>query len=263
MNKIRIYKLLIWSVLLFTQQSFAQEEDVKAIIRDIKLNESYIYGEGTDEDKNIAYDIALQEIINNINEMRLASNKSMIKSKDIVAQLSQYSYNRGEAELVFVYIPVSQAMNIVPYEGPKFDLDTQTETPVQEYPGGSIQSGSNSGSPSTDTSSNSTQSLNIVASSFGRQTADEDILVYILTPTQTTDLIKTLERFQSEGKISQIKNARSFEEIPDDAYVIAYDREHTIKAVFSPVSNGVRMNYKIHKEDEMTNYRGCGFFWFK
>lgn len=262
MKKTRIYKLLIWSILLFTQQIFAQEEDVKAIIRDIKLNEAYIYGEGTDNDKNIAHNIALQEITNNINEMRLASNKSLIKPEDIIPKLSQYSYNRGEAELVFVYIPTTLAMKIEPHKGQKFNLNTHTGTPIQEYPSDSIQSDSNIRSISTDTPSN-TQSSNIVASSINKQAASEDIFAYILAPTQTTDLIKTLERFQSEGKISQIKNARSFEEIPDDAYVVAYNREHTIRAVFSPKNNGVRMNYKTRQEDEMTNYRGCGFFWFK
>ena len=124
MKKIKINKLLIWSILLLTQQMFAQEKDVKALIRDIKLNENYIYGEGTDIDKNIAYDIALQEITNNINELRLSSNKEPITTKTIVALLSQYSYNRGAAELVFVYIPISQIINLKPKENPKIDLHT-------------------------------------------------------------------------------------------------------------------------------------------
>ena len=250
MKKIKKIKLLIWSILLFTQQMFAQEKDVKALIRDIKLNETYIYGEGTDIDKNIAYDIALQEITNNINELRLSSNKEPITTKTIVALLSQYSYNRGEAELVFVYIPISQIINLKPKENPKIDLHTDKKTTVTE-------------TKETQQDTSPAPSLNIASSTFDRRTSGQDMLTYILAPTQTTDLIKCLERFQSEGKISQIKNARSFDEIPTDAHVVAYNREHAVIAVFSPENNGERINYKNQQKEKITNYRGCGFFWFK
>lgn len=249
MRKTEINKLLIWSILLFTQQMFAQEKDIKTLIRDIKLNETYMYGEGTDIDKNIAYSIALQEITNNINELRLSSNKEPISSKAIVSRLSQYSYNRGEAKLVFVYIPISQIKNLKPKDCPNFNLKKDEITTGSET------------KETQDTSS--TQSLNITSSTFERHTSKQDILAYILAPTQTTDLIKCLERFQSEGKIFQIQNVRSFDEIPTDAHVIAYNREHTVIAIFSPENNGERTNYKTQQKEKITNYRGCGFFWFK
>lgn len=250
MKKIKINKLLIWSILLLTQQMFAQEKDVKALIRDIKLNETYIYGEGTDIDKNIAYDIALQEITNNINELRLSSNKEPITSKAFVALLSQYSYNRGEAELVFVYIPICQIINLESKDNPKFNFNTNEKASVTE-------------TKETRQNTLPAQSLNIASSTLDKPTSGQDMLAYILTPTQTTDLIKCLERFQSEGKISQIKNARSFDEIPANAHVVAYNREHTVIAVFSPENNGERTNYKTQHKEKITNYRGCGFFWFK
>lgn len=249
MKKIKNFKLLIWSILLFSQQMFAQEKDVKALILDIKLNETYIYGEGTDIDKNIAYDIALQEITNNINELRLSCNKEPITSKAIVALLSQYSYNRGEAELVFVYIQTSQIMNLKTKDNPKFNLNTTKQSIITEK--------------KDSQEVQSTQSLDIMSSTFYNGTLKQDMLAYILAPTQTTDLIKCLERFKFEGKISQIKNIRSFEEIPIDAQVVAYNREHTVIAVFSPENNGERINYKTQKKEKITNYRGCGFFWFK
>ena len=247
MKKIKNFKLLIWSILLFSQQMFAQEKDVKALILDIKLNETYIYGEGTDIDKNIAYDIALQEITNNINELRLSSNKESITSKAIVALLSQYSYNRGEAEVVFVCIPICQIINLESKDNPKFNLNTNEKDTV-------------AGTKETQQYTSPAQSLNIASSTFDRP---KDMLAYILAPTQTTDLIKCLERFHSEGKISQIKNARSFNEIPTNAHVVAYNREHAVIAVFSPENNGERTNYKTQQKEKITNYRGCGFFWFK
>lgn len=249
MKKIKINKLFIWTIFLFTQQLFAQEKDVKSQINDIKLNEAYVYGEGTDIDKSIAYNIALQEIINTINELRLSSNRKPIASKNITALLSQYSYSRGKSKLVFVYIPISRVMDMETKDNPKFNLKTNkntTETKskeTQEIP--------------------PTQSLNIISSTFDRQTSEQDILAYILAPTQTTDLIKCLERFLSEGKISKIQNARSFEEIPSEAYAVTYNHEHAVIAIFSPENNGERTNYKTQQKDKITNYRGCGFFWFK
>ncbi len=242
----------------------AQIDSVKSKINDIKLDESYVYGEGTDDDKNIAYDNALQEITEIINEQRLMSGKCPIAQNDIVGRLSQYGYNRGEAQYIFLYVWLSEAMAIQPRESAELSVNipVRDESPIpidaEEKP---IVLTAHS--DEKNAISNKDYLAPFVATQTAINSPSQDFLSYLMEFTQITDLIKSLERFRDEGKISAVNTPKSLMEIPSDAFVVVYDREYTVKAIMSPSKDGQRTNYKTNLPDAIQNYHGCGVLWYK
>ncbi|MBR6539790.1 MAG: hypothetical protein IKT76_08040 [Bacteroides sp.] len=125
-------KILLLLVSLCTVSLMAQEGDIEAVkkeIRDIKLSEKYIYGEGTSaKSLEIAHDIAAEKMHVNILTMLTdegyTSKDANTRWEQLQSSLRCLEYHQGPLYKSFVYLPEVALLKEVAAD--------ETETPAEE-----------------------------------------------------------------------------------------------------------------------------------
>lgn len=125
-------KILLLLVSLCTVSLMAQEGDIEAVkkeIRDIKLSEKYIYGEGTSaKSLEIAHDIAAEKMHVNIltllTDEGYTSKDANTRWEQLQSSLKCLEYHQGPLYKSFVYLPEVALLKEVAAD--------ETETPAEE-----------------------------------------------------------------------------------------------------------------------------------
>ncbi|MBQ0088079.1 MAG: hypothetical protein KBT27_01955 [Prevotellaceae bacterium] len=83
----------------------------------------------------------------------------------------------------------------------------------------------------------------------------------ILSITDANNIGSFIKRLQSEGKIAEYGK---YKDMPPyiDCYLFVYNRDMMIPAHLKK-SGQTYINLKTGKSDQVTNYQGCGAYWFK
>lgn len=238
--------------------SFAQSpEEIEAKMDEIKLNEKYIYGEDYNNNKDIAYDNALWELLSSANEIRAEKGLEMLKAPDLQPVIEELRYSKDQRFTVFVYIPLSLMLNmnskshldVVPHNDHIRKNDSSSSAQVQDKP---EVKNPTPASDHTPVQSPETTPL------------PNDILMTLSVQDNWIEIRGFLSQYKRDGKIKETGNTQNFEEVPNDAYSILIDEMGGILSILSPKNSPHRINYKTNKQDNETNHPNCKFIvWYK
>jgi len=219
--------LFVMMLLIITP---AYSQDVKQQINSIKKNAKYINAEATDESREEAFSMALEELTDEANSL-FASNVLTNELKTIAKSLE---LKRGESMRVFAYVLKEDIRCLI--------ASRQNSSPVV---------------PSQPTPSRPTPPLPVAVSS-----AQAGKVTSVFSRMNTLTEIKSLLRqYKEEGKLYDF-NWVSSSVVSAEAAVIIF-RDEKIVAILLQENNGKRMNYLTNKEDNISNYSGCRAIWYK
>lgn len=263
--------------LLSTFPCFAQSpEEIERQMDEIKMNESYIYGEDYSDDKDMAYQNALVELLSSINELRGDKGKEYLTVGDIQTIVKELRYTKGTRNVAFLYLPLDRAMTLSAKQ--KIDVagagttsrrsdsavaqtsdrqQAQTAKPAPKPTPAPAQTQVDNAS--SKPAVGSTQSG---AKSFAP--ADKGILETLCGQDNWVEIKGFLSSFKKEGKIRETGRCLSPSEVPDDAYSILMDEMGGILAIMSPKNLPNRLNHKTNQTDNENNHANCKFIvWYK
>ena len=247
MKKMIVNLLIVLFPFLCWGQSTVNEQ-----INAIMMDENYLYAEFSHEDPSLAYENAVHELLALINEVRQEKDKAILQTNDIVVHVKELSYDRGDVKLVFVYLPIEDALSLTARESKNIPIQVKEETRPTAI------------SPSEKVAHQPSHPANTSQPITKVKPINQDEVVSVLFEIQMMDDIGGfMQMFQSEGKVSAFGIPHSMNDIPNDAYLILYDRSRAIQAILSPQENGQRINLRTMETDQITRYSGHGVFWFK
>lgn len=243
--------------MIATLPCFAQSpEEIEKKMDEIKMNEAYIYGEDYNDDKDMAYQNALTELLSSINEMRGDKGKEFITVSDIQPILKELRYAKSTRNVSFLYIPINQALSLTP----KQKIDVASAEPNSTHNNNAIV-------PDQRTEDNSKFTFvpNTPQSNHNDiSTIDKRILETLCGQDNWVEIKGFLTSFKNEGKIRETGNCLSYSEVPDDAYSILMDEMGGILSIMSPKNSTNRINHKTNQTDNEQNHANCKFIvWYK
>ena len=132
-------RILLLLVSLCTMSLMAQEGDTEAIkkeIRDIKLSEKYIYGEGTSaKSLEIAHDIAAEKmhvnILTQLTDEGYTSKDANTRWEQLQPSLKCLEYHQGPLYKSFVYLPEVALLKEVAADETKAPAEDMATDPVE------------------------------------------------------------------------------------------------------------------------------------
>ncbi len=234
---------MIWLVIFLSAMSCsmmaATPEETEAQMDKIKLDETMIYGEDFNDNKEVAYQNALNELLLTANELRMASNASELAAADLNGVAKELSYRKGTRNVVMLYMPRTQALKLK-------HGNTAAPTPPQPAQKPTPQ-------PSTPTP----------APAVATPPADE-IIDAICSQDNWMEIKGFLSDFKRQGKITDSGSTKTSSEVPQDAYAILFDELGGILAILSPKNSGQRIDYRTNRTDTESNHSNYKFIlWYK
>ncbi len=232
-------------------------DEIESKMDEIKLDDLFIYGEDYNENKDMAYQNALSELLSSINELRSERNKAQISTADLQPIVKELRYTKGAKNLSFLYLPLSQALSLTPKtkidnvanngnaaSRPTTNIETKKEEEKPQF----------TFVPNKPTAQAPTASMQ----------ADLDILETLCGQDNWVEIKGFLSSFKNEGKIKETGNCLSYADVPEDAYSILMDELGGILSILSPKSSPNRINHKTNQTDNENNHANCKFIvWYK
>lgn len=264
-------------VLLLSFPCVAQSpEEIERQMDEIKMNESYIYGEDYSDDKDMAYQNALVELLSSINELRGEKGKEYLTVGDIQTIVKELRYTKGTRNVAFLYLPLDRAMTLSAKQ--KIDVAGAGTAPRRSdsavaQASGRQQAQTAKPAPKPSPAPAQTQSDNASSKPAAAPTqsasksfapADKSVLETLCGQDNWVEIKGFLSSFKKEGKIRETGRCLSPSEVPDDAYSILMDDMGGILAIMSPKNSPDRMNHKTNQTDNENNHANCKFIvWYK
>lgn len=148
----------------------------KEKIVEIKLNEDLIFGEGASSDKEIAYGIAMDDLLIFANELKDRNSQEKLSVSDLLTKVETLVYENGSRYEVIVYIPL------------KIVIETERKNP-------SVKSGLMIASSGLDASEDESATQEIVPATeeekisvAGNQSVEKPDVAQETMSTQTTTI---------------------------------------------------------------------------
>ena len=248
---------LIFVSVFVSLSSYAQSPDeIEIKMDEIKLDESFIYGEDYNDNKDIAYQNALTELVSSINELRSVKNAALLGSSDLQPLVKELRYTKGSKNLCFLYMPLYQALSLTPKSKSENAViagehllrdDSKVESEKQKE---NQQFTFVPNKPSMATPMPDTQ-------------IHKDILEILCGQDNWVEIKGFLADYKQQGKI-QVGNCTSFDDVPSDAFAILMDDMAGILSIISPKNAANRVNHKTNQPDNENNHANCKFIvWYK
>lgn len=256
-------KTFIVVLLLSTfSASFAQSiESIEGQMDEIKLSEKMIYGEDFNDDKNIAYQNALSELLTYANEFRMKKGKSMIKVSDLQPIAKELTYSKVNRHNVLVYIQILQLLSIKSKNNS--DIITKTTDNESLYNNidpsqtSEVQTTTEQNNFNSKDGSNSVKLSTISPKESDAAPQSNEIIDILCSQDNWSEIKGFITTFKSQGKIKETGFCTSHTEVPTDAYSILIDDMYGILSILSPKNTANRINYKTNLHDSETNYPNC------
>lgn len=225
--------LFAWQIIMGYHGLYAQVQDIKQQINQIKLDENFVYGEAENKDESIAYKMAVNDLKSTLTIIGGPMARK-INEPDFCNHIQMLSYERGELKNVFVYVQLVETTAKIA-ELPK-TIDNNEGKVVTSKP----------------------EMVVMKEDDF-----TTDIIRGIMEREMVDDVYRYLESQQTAGVVKSVKIARSLEEIPDDAIIIIYDKSYSVAAVLLQQHDKQRANALTRKPDNIRNYSGHGVLYFE
>lgn len=206
------------------------QSDVRRQINAIKMDESYIKAEANDTVESAALDMAALQLVYDYNAAHQEQPLDSVSVEVLKPAMQSLVYARGSIKRVLVFIEVEVADSLM-----------QAYKATLKDPQSTAKATNVTSSPS---------------SSVGN-------LVLLLSDVEMADeAVKLMTQGKEEGKVTEFGQLHSIQDIPDQAYLLIYDRQRAVRAILSPSDSGY-FNVKRNCPDSITNYSGCGALWFR
>lgn len=257
-NKVRL--LICLMVCFASSLCFAQTpKEIESQMDEIRVDENCIYGENSNEDKDMAFQNALTELTIFANEIRADKGKDVISSSDLLTVVKELRYQKGNRYTVLVYLPVSQMLGITSKS--YADVVTQTAPSQSSQSNSAPQQAKEQGQKFTfvpKRQQEETQTEPVKAP------LSDDIVQTLCSQDNWIEIKGFLSTYKGEGKISAVGNVLNYAEVPDDAYAILMDDMGGILSILSPQSGGNRFDFRTNQTYNETNHGNCKFIvWYK
>lgn len=210
-------------------------EEIEVQMDRIKLDETLIYGEDFSDNKDLAYDNAMAELLVTANELRAEDELQPLQASDLKPLAKELYYKKGMRHVVMFYMPRSQALDL---------RQSETATPIPQLPTPPV--------------------VTIPPSSPTATPAADEIIDILCGQDNWIEIKGFLTKFKQEGKIKATGAVTSASETPVDAYSILIDEFGGILAILSPMDRGQRIDYRTKRADDESNHNNWKFiFWYK
>lgn len=232
-------------------------DEIERMMDEIKLDESFIYGEDYNENKDLAYQNAISELLTSINELRGENNSVLISISDLQPIIKELRYTKGTKNLSFLYLPLTQALSLKPKA--KLEIVSNNENPAHR-PSQNIETKKEEEKPQfTFVPDKPNDQVPAIATQ-----TDTDILETLCGQDNWVEIKGFLTSFKDEGRIKETGNCLSYSEVPNDAFSILMDEMGGILSILSPKKSSNRINHKTNQTDNENNHANCKFIvWYK
>lgn len=255
------FKYILFTLTYFAATiGFAQTpEEIESKMDEIRADENCVYGESSGDDKDIAFQNALNDLTLSANEMRAVKGKDVITSSDMLTVVKELRYQKGSRHTVLVYLPMSQMLGI-------------TSKSLSDVVAQSVPSQPSQSSVPSQHKIEQEQKFTFVTNGQAETThpaniqtqLPDDIMQTLCSQDNWMEIKGFLTTYKGEGRISSVGNVLSFAEVPDDAYAILMDDMGGILSILSPKNSENRINYRTNQTDSETNHSNCKFIvWYK
>lgn len=272
------------------------DDKTKQKILEIKLNDEFIFGEGVSDNKEIAYGVALEDLLMFANELKEENSQDKLVLSDLITNVETIVYEEGSRFEVIVYIPfkividtnrkpslskeevitagrllaessskeaVAGQEEIIVPANEETVITEQEETIAQPNEEPIIIEQEETVVPVKEEPLIS-KTEEIKSQPLSSDTFNENEVEAFLTTQDNFSEIKSfLSEMKGKGKISETGALDSSSAMPEDASLIIMDEYGGILAVLSPQSPQGRTNYKTHKKDSENNYNGKFILWYR
>lgn len=232
------FYIILYFLLAQVNIVLAQNTLVKEQINAIKLDESYLYGEAKNKIEDVATIYAKKELLISINTLREEKHLSPLEESDISNLYQKLFYQRGELVYVFTYLKKDKILNNLSLSTPSNDSIIEEENDVDINP------------------------RQIIIDNSADSQFHNEILQNVIERQMIENVYGYLQHAKEDNKIEQFAKAKSLTEIPDNAYIIIYNRMYQVVTILTNIINDKRINLKTNKPDLITNYSGHGVLWY-
>ena len=299
---IKRFYLLIFIFSGFFAGRSEVNDNTKEKIMEIKLDDNFIFGEGVSDNKEIAYGVALDDLLIFANEIKERNSQDKLSLNDLVTNVETLIYEDGSRFEVIVYIPFKIVIDTnhknssAKDEIKKSSASAQT-TPVKKEKIVAAEKqnteeisvkAKGKNMPMEKAEEKISVSVNTGEPPVAEISAEPPMAVGTKEPETAMDYrsqsgpieigeveeflvsqdnfaeIKTfLSDMKNSGKIRETGAAYSSDYLPQDASLILMDELGGILSILSPVSKDGRFNYKTHKTDTENNYNSKFILWYR
>lgn len=268
-SDIKRIKILALILLVCSAASFGQSpQEIEEKMDDIKLDSKYLYAESTRDNKDLAFDDALNQFVVRVNELYETSQiPCEITVKQVLTRVSDLEYFDDGYYTVMVYMPVAEILDV---------NNMGVETAAPENVPVTVQIQSPAPSPSEAVSPDQVPSQAAASARTapaapapapyptGFVGSGQSVTQTLSSLDNWKEMKEIIINFKSEGKIKENGNCYNMEEVPADAYAILFDGYGGILAILSPKNSPTRINHKTNRSDNETNHPDYKFiFWYK
>lgn len=221
-------------------------------MNNVKLNESFIFGEGFHVKKDVAHECAISEILSYAIELRFDNgNSEKLLPSDIQPIVKQLIHFDGNQYNIFLYVDRAQILSMSGHlESQKIssNADPRSETKELVEPDKTRNSQMSKGTSLED-----------------RFTPlPNDVLNTLCNQDNWTEIKGFLSTYKNQGRIRDTGFCTNTSDIPVDSYRILIDEKYGILAILAPKNMSDRVNIKTGQVDNESNYSNCAVIvWFK
>ena len=248
----KIYILFICFITMPVALNGQTSSDVIDKMNNVKLNDSFIYGEGFHVSKDIAHDCAISEILSYAIELRFDNgNDKKLLFSDIQPITKQLIHFDGNKYNVFLYVDRNQILSMSGHiENHKTSSGADYKTESKER---AVQDNTKHSQVSKETS---------LEEKF--TPLPNDILNSLCNQDNWTEIKGFLSAYKNKGKIKDYGFSSDISDIPIDSYRILIDKLYGILAFLAPKDSEYRINIKTNQLDKESNYPNWAVIvWFK
>ena len=221
-------------------------------MNNVKLNESFIFGEGFHVRKDVAQECAISEILSYAIELRFDNgNNEKLQPSDIQPIVKQLIHFDGNQYNVFLYVDREQILSMSGHiESPKISSNADPRSEPKEL-------------VVSDKTQNSQMSKGTSLEDRFKPLPN-DVLYTLCNQDNWTEIKGFLSTYKNQGKIRETGFCTNLSEIPVDAYRILIDDKYGILAILAPKDSDNRININTNQIDKESNYSNCAVIvWLK
>ena len=256
-------RIILTSLLSFVGSMTVSGQDVVTQMNDVKGDAAYCYGEGADENPQVAFDCALEELVA---ELAKKTGKQ-VKESELRGKVSKLERKRGVQTRVLVYVPIDS------YKGAS-STSTATTPAVYETTQPATQEVATAVSPPTTvqppiaSATTNQPTLPVQHSSFSSADYAKAVdVVKQMKMVKSTDALKKLLAADMEGGLIKSCGTMANAKDMDNVYWWVFRKGERLQfvTVLSPVKqNGKRVNLENGEEQTLMDFQGTEFgaVWF-
>lgn len=250
-------KIIMMCVLMLCSLCLWAQDTLVDSINDIKRNMAFVYGEATEESRQVADSLARTDLLLNIQEWVFRNTQQVVDEtldKRISRSIKTISTRRADKVRVFVYVQKYDVMPLLADNGIHFTDTTAVDV---------LKLSQKERMDTERLLAASKKLAEIFARSAEKPRTRNEVINKILKAKDFFELRTTLKTLIDQKAVTSYGKGNTCKQ-PENCYWVIYDRAGNIKAVLGK-GKEKRRNYKTNKDESLSSYEGKGFgaIWFQ